>query len=207
MFGISVFGIDPTNVRRVYTSDQYGDIFRSDDGGASWIRSPGTAGHAKTSIAVNPSNPARVFAGVLCCNEILISRNFGESWIPVSAPANRVTSLVVGPIGRIFIGTGPGACPGPCPPEPTGVFQSSDEGVTWQPLNQGLGDRSIRHLLLVGNGRRLIAVTDGDSGTFLLDLGAFTDVPGLSDLNKLVFGFLLALAGLVVLRGNLAGHL
>ena len=207
IFGSTALGIDPTNTRRVYVSDQFGHIFRSDDGGASWTQSPGTVSHPKTSIAVNPLDPSHIFAAVTCCNEIAFSQNFGESWVPVRVPANRATSVLAEPNGNIFIGTGPGACPGPCPPEPTGVFRSSDEGATWEPLNEGLGYRSVRHLLSVGNGTRLIAVTDGgDLGTFVYDLGLVAEVPDISGWAKGVFALLLVLAGLTAIRIRLGDH-
>jgi photosystem II stability/assembly factor-like uncharacterized protein len=121
LFNISAFTVDPTNPRRLYASPystgQFGDIFRSDDGGASWIRGSGMLGQVKTDIAVDSSDPRRVYVGADCCSDFWKSTDYGASWTRVPAPANQVSTVLVDSAGRVLVGTGPGPCPsaGGCP--------------------------------------------------------------------------------------------
>jgi photosystem II stability/assembly factor-like uncharacterized protein len=207
LFGISAFTVDPTNIRRLYaaphTTGRFGQILWSDDGGRAWTPGIDSAGygHPKTDIVVDPSRPSHVYAGASCCGSFFRSFDFGRSWEHVTAPDNQISSIVVDFAGTVFLGTGPGACPSaiPCPPTPTGVFRSADSGRTWFPMNEGLDGRSVRRLLLLAGGRRLMALAN-PSGIFVYEFGSISDIPDMSFLARVLTCVVLATIGVLAIR-------
>ena len=54
--------ISPSNGDYIYTGSTEGEIWRTDDGGSSWLRVDGglTPGSTVSSISVDPNNPRRI---------------------------------------------------------------------------------------------------------------------------------------------------
>jgi photosystem II stability/assembly factor-like uncharacterized protein len=105
-------------------------VFRSTDGGESWIRgSIGQGLHSDAiirSLAVHPIDPRTVYAG--SDYGLYRSNDAGESWNMLDTPMNRrvVWSIVFDPndAETILAGTGTPSTPG--------LYRSRDGGSTWQ---------------------------------------------------------------------------
>ncbi|MGA2116601.1 MAG: SBBP repeat-containing protein [Bryobacteraceae bacterium] len=103
--GTSVF-VDPTDSSRVYVcctavlaSTAHG-VFRSDDGGQTWI--VGGPGIASPPV-VDPADPSTLYSSG---NALVVSTNEGQTWtqMPMSplAPATRAGNLAVEPTGGLY---------------------------------------------------------------------------------------------------------
>lgn len=91
--------IDPENPDNIYTSTQYGNIFRSNNRGNSFVRISGPdifqneTANWVTPFEINPKNSKSVFVGY---RNIYKSTNYGSSWIKLtsftnSAPINLIS--------------------------------------------------------------------------------------------------------------------
>ena len=60
---LNVLAIDPTRPTVLYASSAAGGVYRSVDAGANWVPVPGMRTPIVTSIAIDPSNPSRIYAG------------------------------------------------------------------------------------------------------------------------------------------------
>jgi photosystem II stability/assembly factor-like uncharacterized protein len=170
-----------------------GNVYVSRDGGGSWA--PGGAtfpmpGWVVTSLQFDPNRPARLWAalrGVFGGSAIVRSDDLGRTWETRSQRPDDVVfslALVPGEEGRLFLGAR------------TGVWGSSDGGVSWKKLSGGQSDLVEVWSLLVhplhpqtvlaGTYRRAFRSDDGGAtwrGVFdgmVLDSQVFTlnAVPG-----------------------------
>ncbi|NHN27172.1 hypothetical protein FIA58_015930 [Flavobacterium jejuense] len=101
-----------------------------------------------SSIAFHPSDPNTIYVGAPS-GGFWKSTDNGTTWTEFSNGLTRlgVSSIVINPSNPdiIYIGTGDrdsGDAPG------YGVWISTDGGVTWNPRNSGMGNRTINELLM-----------------------------------------------------------
>lgn len=91
--------------------------------------SMGPSGTSVTTVAIDPTAPQKVYAGVFG-GGIQVSANSGASWTPASTqPTNtQIYSLAIDQAtpGTLLVGTG------------AGVFKSIDSGQTWSPDSANL---------------------------------------------------------------------
>ena len=79
--------IDPVNSNYVYTSTQYGNLFRSTNGGTSYSRIAGPdlfqgeTANWVTPLILNPENPSSVFIGF---RNVFKTTNRGNSWVKLT---------------------------------------------------------------------------------------------------------------------------
>jgi photosystem II stability/assembly factor-like uncharacterized protein len=93
--------VDPTNGNIVYAGSPAGKIYKSSDGGQSWVavydtrseqQTPDQAGGGKSepgsvvSVAVAPQNPSTILA-ITQDSGLVLTRDAGKSWKPVQTPA------------------------------------------------------------------------------------------------------------------------
>jgi photosystem II stability/assembly factor-like uncharacterized protein len=156
---LSDIAIDPTDHRFVYAIGRSGP-FRSANGGSDWeglsyipsnINKWFTGGYGFPewySVAVDPSNPAKVLFSDEMLATIFLSTNHGLDWqIAYRQPFDTGTSprIVQGFKAFVFAPSNPqviyaGSC-GNCRSFPDsylpsfGVFKSPDGGATWKPAN------------------------------------------------------------------------
>jgi len=79
------FQVDPGNPNRVFANNYGGGNFLSADGGQTWtVASDGYTGAQVRDIAVDPANPAVVYAAAR--SGIFTSTNGGDSWIGLNTP-------------------------------------------------------------------------------------------------------------------------
>ncbi len=153
---------------RVYAGIVDGGVFRSDDGGVSWV--PARGGLTAVTVhalAVDPSSASTVYAGVE--SGLYKSEDGGVSWtfhdqgLPVLAgtgEAAAVLALAIDPSSpeTLYAATG------------VGVSKSTDGGLTWALLGTGLTSPSVRRLAQVSQGPDLLyAATDGGGWVLGLD--------------------------------------
>jgi photosystem II stability/assembly factor-like uncharacterized protein len=114
--------IDPSNAIILYVATEDG-VYKSSDGGASWIAANAGLPKNVATLAIDPIDPATLYAGTF--GAVFKTKDAGTSWSAVSQglPADRgIYTLAIDPAGTIYAGT-IGA----------GVFKSADGGVDWEP--------------------------------------------------------------------------
>ena len=130
----------PSDPSRLYLGSSSGRVFRSSDHGVSWteVEPAGGVLDLVTALAVHPSNPQVVYAGLDTAfspgQTLLRSSNGGDSWTVsreglLDAP---VLSIVVDPHDPSILYAG----------QRFGVAKSTDGGATWHYL-ASLGQNSF----------------------------------------------------------------
>ncbi len=134
---VNAFALDPTNSAIIYVAASNGGMFKSTDGGANWnvINNGFAAGgnpptlFNATSIAIDSSNPSRIFA--LVNGGLYRSANGGATWaLNLMGVAPRVLAMDPRNPLTIYAGT-------------TGhtsrsLFKTTDGGETWKAVGTGL---------------------------------------------------------------------
>jgi photosystem II stability/assembly factor-like uncharacterized protein len=140
-FGRIALTISTANSERIYASiiracDATGGgsstlaVYRSDDGGNSWVaKDPGsvhaTYGWYLNVITVSPTNPDTVYLGGL---NLFKTIDGGDSWSNVTGNQHvDFHALIYDAGGRILSGND------------GGIYRSENDGNSWKPLNRGLG--------------------------------------------------------------------
>jgi photosystem II stability/assembly factor-like uncharacterized protein len=102
------------------TGDGIARLDEADDG---WSVELSLAGSGAQCLAVDPSDPDTVYAG-LREGGVRRSQDGGRTWVDCGLPEPGVFSLAVGPVdGAVYAGT-----------EPSRLFRSDDGGETWREL-------------------------------------------------------------------------
>ncbi len=147
-----------THGSNLYAGTLGGNIYFSADSGATWayIDSGLTTGDIN-AIAVNDSE---IFAGVygsgVASNNwggLFRSKNNGKSWTLLKGLTNNNIYSIVFKGSNIFVSTW-GA----------GIFLSTDDGSTWNPMNNGITNLYIRTLFIYNN--NIYAGSQGDGVFF-----------------------------------------
>lgn len=124
---VSSFAIDPTNSSMLYAGTggfMGGTLYKSTDAGTTWIKTlPDSIGDGVASLAIDPHDHKRIFAGTALSGRLLLSTNAGNNW-RTSIPSNSgiVDFIEVSPTktNLIFAGI-----------RFRGLYISSDGGSTW----------------------------------------------------------------------------
>jgi photosystem II stability/assembly factor-like uncharacterized protein len=118
--------IAPMNARtetRLYAATGDG-IARLEEAGGEWLVELTLAGSGAQCLAVDPADPARVYAG-LREGGVRRTDDGGRSWVDCSPPQTAVFSLAVSAAdGAVYAGT-----------EPSALYRSDDAGETWRELD------------------------------------------------------------------------
>jgi photosystem II stability/assembly factor-like uncharacterized protein len=147
---------------KVDGGEQRASLLRSADAGAQWT-TIGTGlpeGTGIRSLAINPSNPDIVFAG-LYGQGVYRSTDGGRSFVPSSGGLNPeavIASIVIHPKwagnprkSRVFAGD-----------HRSGVYLSADGGTTWRLLSEGMTHKTVNTLAITPGGSTLYASIHGD---------------------------------------------
>lgn len=139
---INAVAIDPRNNNSVYIGAAEGGVWKTTDGGSSWVSlTDDQASLANGAIALDPSNPDTVYVGTGEENfagdsyygaGILKSTDAGQTWTNLVGPFLQATigSLAVHPTnGSILL----------CASD-TGVWRSADAANTWTQVITGTGN-------------------------------------------------------------------
>ncbi len=119
--------VDPSNGATLYLGVTGGDhgVEKSMNGGASWT-ALNTGAFAAVSLAIDPANPANVYASGLFGAIAMTSTDGGTTWTPSSAglPANSaIRDLVIDPSNSSVIYAATDAA--------GGVYKSTNAGGSW----------------------------------------------------------------------------
>ncbi len=135
--------VDYTNSNVIYAEYQWGNLFRSDDGGwnMNYIASYWENDRINWSapLAMHPLDPSILFFGTY---RIWKSFNKGNTWIPVSDDLTKginqyfhtITTIAISPLDPsiVIVGAGDGK-----------VHISTNDGLEWTDITAGLPDRWI----------------------------------------------------------------
>jgi photosystem II stability/assembly factor-like uncharacterized protein len=151
--------IDPGNAQIMYSSTQNGGtIYRSVNGGGSWssISAPlPDTGSWITPYIIDPSNPARIYAGY---RDVWRSDNRGNTWTKLSAQFStsflRYLGMSAVPSNVLYAAT------------TSNVWRSDNGGITFKTITNGIPTTSVTRL----------AVHPADSHTVYLTYGGFSGI-------------------------------
>ncbi len=113
-------------------------LARTAEAGVNRWTTNGPEGREIFSLAIDPTNPATLYAGTLR-GGVFKSTDGGGRWTPVNTGLNTtfvITALVVDPAtpATLYAGTGLGPGAG----DASGVFKSTNGGESWTAINIGL---------------------------------------------------------------------
>lgn len=158
---VTSVAVDPSNPRTVYagTSFIYGEIFRSTDAGATWVRSSPPSKPRINAIAIDPANPATVYAatdgdGVIKSTDRAVSwrtRTFDQGPF-----AGYVRALALDPSNPAVLYAS----------TPNGVFKSTDGAESWRGVNRGLRGVDVTQLVVDPSAPGTVYAGSGASGVF-----------------------------------------
>ena len=137
--------VDPSDPATLYATSATAGIFKSSDGGATWVASnQGLTVLDIRSIVVHPKNRNLLYAGGV--GAFFKSTNGGSQWIPIDLgtlenvsnplPTSNVQTLAATPgVGSLLYAGGD-----------AGIFKSADQGKGWAAMNSQLGANTVMAL-------------------------------------------------------------
>ncbi|HYL35833.1 MAG TPA: hypothetical protein VEV17_07975 [Bryobacteraceae bacterium] len=145
--------IDPQTSGTLYAGLSGDRVYKSTDGGASWSAPSGDMEDYLSSLAlpgslaIDPQNPATLYAAMH--HGVYKSTDGGGSWsaatagLPLELDAVRMLAVDPKSSGTVYaacrgdIGANSGVYAG------SGVYKSTDGGITWRALNSGLPAQNL----------------------------------------------------------------
>lgn len=155
-YRFTALAADPRNPDGLWLGGPDG-LFRSDDAGQSLTRLQSTAVNA---IAVDPRDRRHLVVGATT----LQASYDGGRTLRAAAGADlrmHVTSLVIGPDGTIYAGTGQSTDAAGLPVNGRGVLRSRDGGHMFENISSGLSNLDVLGLAVSADGRWIFAGTGG----------------------------------------------
>ncbi|MFH1297334.1 MAG: hypothetical protein ABIJ04_08700 [Bacteroidota bacterium] len=139
--------VDYTNSNVIYAEYQWGNLFRSDNGGNNMHYIGGAWGNDRINwsapLAMHPEDPAILYFGTY---RIWKTFNKGNSWTPFSGDLTQginqyfhtITTIAISPINPsiVIVGTGDGK-----------VHVSANDGLTWTDVSAGIPDRWVTRVV------------------------------------------------------------
>jgi hypothetical protein len=171
---ISALVINPQTPNTLYAgTDAYsygGGVFESTDGGANWtVIYPGN--FCTTVLVINPQTPDTLYVGIAFATDygggVFENTNGGAIWTPIDTGLTYtntegtylcpVSALVINPQtpNILYAGT-----PG------WGVFESTNGGANWTPMNTGLTNLYVTALVINPQTPDTLYVGTGGGGVF-----------------------------------------
>ena len=150
-----IVGVERIQASWYYPADSL--FFRSTDQAATWTGV--YTGFWVHSLAVDPTNSARVYAGGE--DSIYRSGDYGTTWLRSYVGPHNMWALAIDPRNPRTLYAAS---------TETGVLRSTDGGVSWDGFNTGLTNRDVRSLAIDCTGTRLYAGTQG-GGVFAYQIG------------------------------------
>ena len=158
-----------TNATTIFVGTSNGNVWRSQDSGATFVNVDGAVGEYVSKIAVYPRNPQYVaqaragFTGATPSHGVRLSMDGGATWADASngLPDIPVNSLEWDPAftTQLWAGTD------------VGIFLSTDAGTTWHPYNNGMPNVAVFSLTANRATHTILACTHG-RGAYRLNLDA-----------------------------------
>jgi photosystem II stability/assembly factor-like uncharacterized protein len=183
--------VDPTNAANLLYGTSAGEIYRSTDGGASWVRVATGVGQGVLALAFDPIEPTHVLAGTRAAG-IWRSDDSGKTWhsldhgsesvrdfafsLGLSAAATDRGVLVThdgdtwqpadlqqASVAAVAVGSGQITAGADLDAAAKGLplFQSSDSGSTWRQLSSLSGAGSLVAALGLAGGKLVVGTNAG----------------------------------------------
>jgi photosystem II stability/assembly factor-like uncharacterized protein len=155
--------VDPESPETIYAAAwsvvrNFGDIFRSRDGGRTWETLPDMHGKSVRSFAIAPSRPSVLIAGAL--DGVYRSDDGGDHWSRISpadhAEIKNVESLAIDPRAPDIIYIGTWHLP----------WKTYDGGHTWKPIHKGIIDDSDVFSIIVDEADPMVVYLSACSGIY-----------------------------------------
>ncbi|MBW6474561.1 MAG: hypothetical protein K0B14_15650 [Anaerolineaceae bacterium] len=134
---------NPANSKMIYAGTWGNGVFKSTDGGLTWLKSSNGLGDLYiNSLAIDPQNPKIMYAGTYN-DEIYKTTNAGETWTHSSQGVQDgaiIYTIAIDPYNPdiIYIGTRGKFAIEP-PPWEGIVYRSKNEGINWSPVLENVG--------------------------------------------------------------------
>ena len=140
---------DPFNPQRMYASSAWG-IFRSSDGGNSWVRNEGYAyGY---SLVIDPNDPETIYSGYN--SAIYKSTNGGLNFTKYIEGLNGNCNQIALHASSLYFGSS------------AGLFKSMNDGQNWIPVHKGMGNLIITLLTISPSSPNVIYTRGQGSGLY-----------------------------------------
>jgi photosystem II stability/assembly factor-like uncharacterized protein len=159
--------VSPQNSQIIYVgawsveNPQTGELFRSEDGGKSWISLPGIKGNAIRALALGAKDAKVLVAGTL--EGVYRTLDGGDTWKKISPPGDaqikniQAVAVDARDPSVIYAGTWHSA------------WKTSDGGANWQQINQGLIEGTGVFSLLVDSSDSSVVFATTPSGIYRSD--------------------------------------
>jgi hypothetical protein len=144
-----------------------GNIYRTTDQGATWVKQTSTLAGTITGIATNPNNTTDVYACATGGKHFFKSTDGGVTY---TAPATNLPNIPCWSIalnpkdGKIFLGT------------EKGVLFSVDGGVNWFPLMNAFPNVLVSQLRVRGTNSDILLAGTYGRGMFWMDISSLAGV-------------------------------
>ncbi|MGD9048952.1 MAG: hypothetical protein PVF77_12930, partial [Anaerolineae bacterium] len=163
---MNIFGLatDPVDKNFMYAGTANGRLYHTTDGGATWslLWEYTEVDDALWTVEVDPNNRDRLFVGTGDYNRsdgrLFLSEDRGETWVLVLDvdPANDLDDGLISHLAfhptdpqTMYLTTGIGDwCDADPPAFSYGIWKSEDGGANWSPINNGLQDLTVSHLVI-----------------------------------------------------------
>jgi photosystem II stability/assembly factor-like uncharacterized protein len=159
---VTALMVDPTNSSVVYAGIEFGQVYKTTDGGANWSDfstglpgPPGSSPGQLLNIAINPTNTSILY--VACQNDgVFKTTNGGTSWSAVN------TGLTSTAVRDVIID----------PQTPTtlyaavfgGVNKSTNSGSTWSDISTGITTSQIKSIVIDPQTTSILYASDSSGG-------------------------------------------
>ena len=141
----------------LYNADS-GDVFRSDDGGATWRALPGIHGKSIRAMAMAASDPRTLVVGAL--DGVFRSSDGGQSWQRISpmnhAEIKNIESLAIDPANPNIIYAGTWHLP----------WKTDDGGASWHSISRGIAFDSDMFSIIVDPRNPTVVYASACSGMY-----------------------------------------
>jgi len=136
-YSIDLLAVDSQSPNTFYITvgpedDSRGAIFKTSDGGKTWLDITDNIGFVPISIVIDPSNSNVLYAPG---HKLLRSNDGGKTWKSIEIPVDTYINDISISENLLYIATN------------KGIYRSSDSGKTWQSLNDGLLETNIREVM------------------------------------------------------------
>lgn len=174
----AILCVDSSGQEAILAGCSQGGVQLSRDGGATWASSSGFPSDANIQcLAVNSNTQNVLLAGVSGPDGGLYrSSDGGVTWSPCTSPGDPdILSVAADPFGTgaLYVGTGEFSLDGARGIDRWfyadgggGLFETTDSGATWQPLNQGLHASFVQSLASTGGSSPILDAATLGGGLF-----------------------------------------
>ncbi|HXW93536.1 MAG TPA: transcriptional regulator [Terriglobales bacterium] len=171
--------IDPRNTAVIFTSawnvkdQKSGDVFRSHDGGKTWVALPDMREKSVRALAMAPSDSNVLAAGAF--DGVYLSKDGGDSWQRISranlGEIRNIESVTIDPNNPNIIYAGTWHL----------AWKTEDGGITWHRINQGMIDDSDVFSVIVDSTNPSVVYASACSGIYKSDIAGefFQKVDGI----------------------------